>query len=128
MTTYTLDFTNTCDRDESEYEWENNCEALGIYVDAVSKHGKLHCIGTDLGWQNRSGTLDIVLKSETDLGRGMELLNALCKASDFRCIVEYTPRHKTINIRFYHHDSPYTPDNIRIVNARRAVIAKRKRR
>lgn len=90
-----------CDSDLISFEYDDFLADFSAILKKLSKKGRFHIEGRNMGWRHLSGELDL----DVEDAQGF-IARSFPRTSEWRLQGEYDPSLKSLTYRLYHHDAP----------------------
>ena len=90
-----------CDSDHISFEYDDFLEGFSAILKKLSKKGRFHVEGRNMGWRHLSGEL------EPDADDAQRFIDrTFPRTSEWTLQGEFDPALKCLTYRLYHHDAP----------------------
>ena len=90
-----------CDSDHISFEYDDFLEGFSAILKKLSKKGRFHVEGRNMGWRHLSGELEL---DADDAHRFID--RTFPRTSEWTLQGEFDPALKCLTYRLYHHDAP----------------------
>lgn len=90
-----------CDSDHISFEYDDFLEGFSAILKKLSKKGRFHVEGRNMGWRHLSGDLEL----DADDAQGF-IDRTFPRTSEWTLQGEFDPALKCLTYRLYHHDAP----------------------
>ena len=90
-----------CDSDHIGFEYDDFLEDFSAILKKLSKKGRYHIEGRNMGWRHLTGELEL----EADDAQGF-IDRSFPRTSEWTLQGEFDPALKCLTYRLYHHDAP----------------------
>ncbi len=90
-----------CDSDHISFEYDDFLEGFSAILKKLSKKGRFHVEGRNMGWRHLSGDLEL---DADDAQRFID--RTFPRTSEWTLQGEFDPVLKCLTYKLYHHDAP----------------------
>lgn len=90
-----------CDSDHIGFEYDDFLNDFSAILKKLSKTGRFHVEGRNMGWRHLSGELDLDANNAQ-----LFIERSFPRTSEWTLQGEFDPALKSLTYRLYHHDAP----------------------